>query len=285
MVVFEKSQTRVWTPPGQSVDSSLSRCTHLGIGAHQDDLEFMAFHGIKECYSSPEKWFVGVTCTDGGGSSRTGAYSSYTDEEMKKIRVEEQEAAALVGRFSAMIQLGYPSVEVKGKEKASLATDLVKLLRATRPEVVYTHNPADKHETHLGVLAAVLSAIHQLPREERPQRLLGCEGWRGLDWMLNEDKVLLDVGGHDNLATALNGIFDSQIAGGKRYDLAVMGRRRANATFLDSHSGDDATEVSIAMDLTPLILDEETSVPAFTQRYLDRLVADVATKLARQFGA
>lgn len=257
----------------------------MGIGAHQDDLEFMAFHGIKECFSNPEKWFVGVTCTDGGGSSRTGTYASYTDEEMKLVRVEEQEAAALVGKFSAMVQLGYPSAEVKGAGKAAMATDLVKILQAARPEVIYTHNPADKHETHLGVLAAVLSAVHQIPKEERPRRLLGCEGWRGLDWMLNEDKVLLDVGGHDNLATALNGIFDSQIAGGKRYDLAVMGRRRANATFLDSHSGDDAQEVVLAMDLTPLINDETTSVLDFTLAYLERLRGDIVEKLSRQFGA
>jgi hypothetical protein len=28
----------------------------------------------------------------------------------------------------------------------------------------------------------------------------------------------MDVSGRDNLAAALNGVFDSQIAGGKRYD-------------------------------------------------------------------
>ncbi len=285
MVVFEKSQSRVWLPPGEVLESSLSRCTHLGIGAHQDDLEFMAFHGIKECFASAEKWFVGVTCTDGGGSSRTGPYKDFTDEQMKQVRVEEQEKAAALGEFSAMLQLGYPSAEIKGEGKAALATDLVKVLRATRPEIVYTHNPADKHETHLAVLEGVLSAIHQLPREERPQRLLGCEGWRGLDWMLDSDKVLLDVGGLDDLAKGLNALFDSQIAGGKRYDLAVMGRRRANATFLDSHSGDSAQEVSLAMDLTPLILDETTSIVDFTRPFIERFAADVTTKLSRQFGA
>ena len=35
---------------------------------------------------------------------------------------------------------------------------------------------------------------------------------------------------------ALIGVFDSQIAGGKRHDLAVLGRRRANATYNASHA-------------------------------------------------
>jgi len=39
----------------------------------------------------------------------------------------------------------------------------------------------------------------------------------------------------ENLQFALLGVFESQIAGGKRYDLALMGRRRANATYFESH--------------------------------------------------
>jgi hypothetical protein len=46
--------------------------THLGIGAHQDDLEFMAFHGILALTTVTDRWFGGVTITDGRGSSRAG---------------------------------------------------------------------------------------------------------------------------------------------------------------------------------------------------------------------
>ncbi|MFP4541109.1 MAG: hypothetical protein ACLFR7_05730, partial [Opitutales bacterium] len=79
-----------------------------------------------------------------------------------------------------------------------------------------------------------------LPPEERPERVLGCEVWRGLDWMPDDEKVPLDVSGNLELAQQLNGVFDSQIVGGKRYDLATIGRRRANATFLESHHADAA---------------------------------------------
>ena len=61
----------------------------------------------------------------------------------------------------------------------------------------------------------------------------------------------MDVSGHDHLAAAMNGVFDSQIAGGKRYDLATLGRRAANATFFESHATDTATQLIFGMDLTP----------------------------------
>ncbi len=61
--------------------------------------------------------------------------------------------------------------------------------------------------------------------------MYGCEVWRDLDWLNDDEKVLLDCSQHQNIARALSSVFDSQIIGGKRYDLAVEGRRAANATF------------------------------------------------------
>ncbi len=271
----------IFIPDGLAREDALARVTHLGIGAHQDDLEFMAFHGIVSCYHHQNnQWFGGVTCTNGAGSSRKGEYAHYTDEEMCQIRLGEQRAAAVVGRYAAMLQLDYPSSIVKSPTDSRLVEDLREILNATKPEFVYTHNFADKHDTHIGVAAAVLEAIRALPAASRPSSLLGCEVWRGLDWMCDNEKVLLDVSGHDNLAAALNGIFDSQIAGGKRYDLATMGRRSANATFLDSHAGDEASQVAFAMDLTPLIADEKLDPVAFTLAAIDRFRDDVRIRLS-----
>ena len=68
----------------------------------------------------------------------------------------------------------------------------------------------------------------------------------------------------------LIGAFDSQIAGGKRYDLAAAGRKRANATFLDSHAVDRATAVEYAMDLTPLVRDPTLDVTRWTLQLVER---------------
>ncbi len=273
----------IYVPSGEPGEVALPRVTHLGIGAHQDDLEFMAFHGIEACYRQEEKWFGGITCTNGAGSSRTGLYRDYSDTEMCEVRRREQEQAAMVGEYAAMIQLDYASSSMKDTSNPSPGEDLQAILEATRPEVIYTHNLADKHATHIAVTAAVLKALRALPPETRPQQVLGCEVWRGLDWMLDTDKTLLDVSKRPNLAAAIGGIFDSQIAGGKRYDLAVQGRRLANATFFDSHSSDDAEQLWFAMDLTPLVNDPELDPVEFTTAFIRRFEEDVRNSLRNYF--
>ena len=279
---FQFPTADLFIPDGRPAADALARVTHLGIGAHQDDLEFMAFHGIVECFHSEKEWFGGVTCTDGGGSARTGVYADYTDERMKAVRREEQRKAAIVGRYGVMIQLDYPSGVARNPADARLRSDLRAILAATRPRVVYTHNPADRHDTHIAVVVPVLQAIRDLPRAERPAAVHGCEVWRDLDWLGDVEKIAHDVSGHDSLAAALNGIFDSQIAGGKRYDIAVLGRRRANATFFDSHATDRSDALAFAMDLTPLAHDDSLDIVGYVTAAIERFKSDVAAKLKKR---
>ena len=274
----------IFVPDGRPAAAALNRVTHLGIGAHQDDLEFMAFHGILECFGHEKKWFGGVTCTNGAGSSRTGKYKDFTDAEMMAVRRQEQNAAAVAGKYAVMIQLDHPSSAVKNATDTALQKDLLKILKASRPEVVYTHNPADKHDTHIGVTVAALQTMRRLPRSQRPRKVIGCEVWRDLDWMDDSAKVVMDVSGHTHLAAALNGVFDSQIAGGKRYDLATIGRRAANATFFDSHSTDAATQIIFGMDLTPLVQDESRDIVQFVSEQIERFSNDVQARLNQRLG-
>lgn len=274
----------IFVPDDVALDIACKRITHLGVGAHQDDLEFMAFHGIAECFESDDEWFGGVTCTNGGGSSRTGKYADFTDEQMMKTRREEQKQAAVVGRYSAMWQLDYPSSVAKDAADSRLKEDLHSILKATQPKVVYTHNPADKHDTHIAVVVPVIQAIRELPQAERPAKVYGCEMWRDLDWLPDADKIVLDVSGHDDLAVALNGLFDSQIAGGKRYDLGVVGRRRANATFFQSHGSDKSDAVIFAMDLTPLVKDDTLDIESYTSGFIAKFQTDVSSKLGKRIG-
>jgi len=281
---FHNSTAELFIPDGLAGPEALSRVTHLGIGAHQDDIEFMAFHGILACYQNDAQWFGGVTCTDGAGSARTGPYAQFSDEQMRSVRRKEQNLAAQIGRYGAMIQLDYPSSAVRDPHGTALRDDLIEVLRATRPRVVYTHNPADKHDTHVGVAVAVIQAMRALPAEQRPEAVYGCEGWRNLDWMPDAEKVVHDVGLHDNLAAALSGVFDSQIIGGKRYDLGVMGRRRANATFFESHAADRAEAVAFAMDLAPLVRDESLDIADYVNGLIGRFRDEVIAKLRHRLG-
>ena len=276
---FAYKNAELYVPDGVAAEEALKRTTHLGIGAHQDDLEIMAFHGVLECFGRSDRWFTGVTCTNGAGSPRSGLYAKYTDEEMQKVRRTEQNKAAAVGQYSAMIQLDYPSAVVKNPADAHLKEDLLQILKATRPEFVYTHNPADKHDTHVAILGSVIPALRALPPDQRPSRVYGCETWRDLDWLPDTDKVLLDVSGRDHLAAAVLAVFDSQIAGGKRYDLAAMARRTANATFFQSHATDTTTQLTFAMDLTPLVANPGLEVAAYVDGLIEKFKAETRAKL------
>lgn len=262
---------------------AFSRTTHLGIGAHQDDLEFMAFEGILACYDRTDRWFGGVIMTDGRSSSRKGPYAGWSDDQIAAERVKEQHAAARIGQYSFIAQLGYLSKEVRGADQTDPVDDLVAVLEAARPEIVYLHNPADKHDTHVACFARCIEALRRLPKSSRPAKVLGCEVWRALDWMVDSEKVAMPVSARPELAQALNEVFATQIVGGKRYDLAVLARRAANATFHDAHASDTETALQWAMDLTPLIQDDTLDVTAFTLGFLERLQQDVAARLRRAY--
>jgi LmbE family N-acetylglucosaminyl deacetylase len=279
---FHNSTADIFIPDGAPVDTAFRRITHLGIGAHQDDLEFMAFHGILACYQNDAQWFGGVTCTNGSGSARTGPYAQCSDAGMMAVRRREQNAAATLGQYSVMIQLDHASSHVKNPTDTSLRKDLKTILSAARPQFVYTHNLADKHDTHLAVAIAALQAMRELPPDQRPPTVWGCEVWRGLDWLPDAEKVPMDVSGRPHLAAALNGLFDSQIAGGKRYDLATTGRRAANATFFESHATDEANQLIFGMNLSPLVQDESRDIMDYVCDSIERFKLEVLNKLAKR---
>ena len=241
----------------------------------------MAATPILDCFQQKEKWFTGVVVTDGRGSPRNGLYEHYSDDEMRLVRFKEQRKAAYVGEFAAQILLDIPSKVVKDSSRTEPVDDMLAILRATKPQFVYTHNLADKHDTHVAVALRVIEALRKLDPAERPERVVGCEVWRALDWMVDADKVTMDLSDHENLQLALLGVFDSQIAGGKRYDLASMGRRRANATYFESHGVDHTTGLSYGMDLTLLMNDVSLEPAAFVGGFMQRFVNDVQERVGR----
>lgn len=277
---FHNSGTDVFIPDGAEPEAALARTTHLCIAAHQDDIEIMAYHGILECFGRRDRGFTGVVITNGAGSSRSGTYAGYTDEEMQKVRQLEQRKAAYVGEYACQVQLGYSSAQVKNPRETSVVEDLTKLLRIARPEIVYLHNFADKHDTHVAVALRSIAALRAVGDEVRPLKVYGCEVWRDLDWLPDSDKQALPVSARSNVAAALVGVFDSQVTGGKRYDLATAGRRLAHATYYESHRTDEESALTFAMDLTPLVDDPKLPVRNYVLGFIDRFRADVEKRLS-----
>jgi LmbE family N-acetylglucosaminyl deacetylase len=281
---FHHSTADLFVPDGLEPTAALARTTHLCIAAHQDDIEIMAYHGVAECFGLKDKWFTGVVVTNGAGSPRSGIYGEYSDQEMQKVRLLEQRKAAYVGEYACQIQLAFGSSEVKDPKSATVVSDIEQIVRATRPEVVYLHNLADKHDTHVAVAMRSIRALRAVRDEAMPTRVYGCEVWRDLDWLADDDKQILPVSARANIAASLVGVFDSQVTGGKRYDLATAGRRLAHATYYASHGTDQESALSFAMDLTPLVADPTLDIAEYVLGYVDRFREDVVKRMKAASG-
>jgi len=249
---------------------------YLCICAHQDDCEIMAIHGILKGYYSKKYSFALVETTDGGGSARSGKFKDYTDEEMKKVRIKEQQAASEIGKYNSLYMLNYSSKEVKDRYNQDIVDDYVRIIKELRPQVIYTHSILDKHPTHIGVVLKVIKALRSLPKEEQPKLFYGCEVWRGLDWISDDRKIGFDVSRNERLQKKILDVFESQIAGGKAYTKASIGRRYQNATYFQSHSVDSFKMISYGIDLRPLLKNPNLSVKDFALTFVDDLRNEIS---------
>lgn len=262
-------------PKSEVIDGKKQVYTDLVISAHQDDIEIMCPQGIIKGYQNDNFGLVAVVATNGSGSPRTGKFASMTDQQMMLVRRQEQIDAARIGDYARLILLNLTSGEIKDQSNTLPTDDIEQIILHHRPQTMYIHNLADKHPTHIGTALRCIQAIRRLPKELRPSKLYGCEVWRGLDWLNDDEKVVFDVSGHDGLLWDVLQVFESQIAGGKRYDLATAGRRSANATYSQSHGVDISTQAAYAMDLTALIQDDSISPKEFVLAAIDRFKQSV----------
>lgn len=278
---FHCQQATVFAPGGGELQQALAATTHLGVGAHPDDLEFMAWHPILACLGHRGFRFSGVIASDGRASPRAGLYADLSDDEMVEVRLKEQHHAATTGEYAVIVNLMHreDSDELKTASEA-LVQDFKTVLLATRPQHVFTHNLADSHPHHTAVALALVKALREL--EFMPETFYGGEVWRGLDWLSVADKVTFDVSAHQNLTNALMGVYDSQITGGKRYDLATAGRKRSNATYHNPLATDRSTHLEYAMDLLPLLREPELDPVQYVGALIEGFRDEVQQRLRRQ---
>ena len=60
-----------------------------------------------------------------------------------------------------------------------------------------------------------------------------------------------------------------------------MGRRRANATFFESHATDKADQLLFAIDLSPLAQDDSIDLIEYTCGFIKRFEADVRARVGK----
>ena len=264
----------IYTPSTQHVGDKKI----LAIAAHQDDIELMAYGGIYKTIADSSYSFTAVVCSDGRNSPRLGKFAKYTDEMMMACRRQEQISAAEIGKYEKLYLLNYTSEQCRQMDN-ELIDDLVKIILEVKPDIVMTHNPMDKHPTHLGVVVHVLKALFKILNQFVPKEILGCEVWRDLDWVDDDEKIVIDCGNDPQLQYDLLNVFASQVVGGKSYDKAGVGRRYANATFFASHECDDYQMINYAIDLKPLIENDKLSLEEYCLGYINRFKQSVSDAL------
>jgi len=269
---------RIFCPAGGAPLEALRATRQLGVVAHADDLEIAAIKGILDAYDAPTPSFTGVVVCDGAGAARQGG-SPAAVNEVRREREREQERAAELGRYAAVVFLAHPSASVRSGEPA-VGVDLTQVLAETSADVVYTHSPLDAHDTHVAVVMELLEVLRRLPLERRPARVVGCEVWRDLDWLPEPHRVALDVGAQRELQGELLRAFSSQV-GGKRYDLAALGRRQAHATFRHADRPDETAGVVFGVDLAPLLVPEAPSVEQFVLDLIETFKLDAGARVRR----
>lgn len=105
----------------------------LAIGAHPDDVEYYAGGTLLKL--ARENSVILSIVTDGGFNGDA------------VIRKREQEKSAKLMKVSEVIYLNYPDLglEVNGK---MLRTDLLKLVLKTRPDILFSFDPANQFHPH-----------------------------------------------------------------------------------------------------------------------------------------
>src|ERR1700681_1886502 len=112
----------------------------------------------------------------------------------------------------------------RSAKETAVREHLEEIVPATTPDVVYLHTLANKHDTHVAVALRSIAALRAVRREVHPKQVYGCEVWRDLDWLVDEDKQVLPGSERSNIAAALVGVFDSQGGGGERRCFVSGGR-------------------------------------------------------------
>jgi LmbE family N-acetylglucosaminyl deacetylase len=242
-----------YVPSGEPLDQALGRVTDVCVVAHADDIEFGLLHAVVECQERADRRLLGVVASDGSGCPRGPRFAACSREEMIELRWKEQQEAARIGHYAAVIGLRLPSAQLRdSRERPAVTAAIAGILRrCPRMTTAHTHG-VDRHDTHRAVLRRVLDAIHLLSPGERPRRLYGAAIWGGLEAAPRRLVVQFDVTQAEPLIERLVRVYKSQ-NDAKNYVEAVLGRLRQNAVFRDPHAVDDAALVALALDMTELI--------------------------------
>lgn len=114
----------------------------LVISAHPDDAEF-GVGGTVARWVREGRTVVYAVCTNGDKGTTDRAVKT---EELAKLRMEEQQAAAALLGVREVVFMGYPDQSLE--DTPGFRKDIVRLIRIYRPGIVVTSDPYRRYIWH-----------------------------------------------------------------------------------------------------------------------------------------
>jgi len=148
--------------------SSIDHKIILAVGAHQDDIDFIASGSIAK-WAKDGSVIYYLLCTNGNKGSDD---PKMTPAKLAKIRRQEQQNAAKILGVRRVFFLDHNDGELKPSLR--LKKEIVKVIRQIRPTLVVTMDPSARysinrgyinHPDHIAAAEATLSAVFPLARD------------------------------------------------------------------------------------------------------------------------
>lgn len=170
-------------------DSSMKPTTYeplkpaivLGVGAHPDDLDFMA-GGTLAAFAAQGAQVHYLILTDGSSGSSDPSADSV---ELMRVRKAEQDAAAAATGAASSLFLDY--TDGKLEITMELKKDIIRAIRKLKPDVLITFDPSMlydaprgfiNHPDHRAAAQAALDAVFPLARDHMSFPELVEEGFQ-----------------------------------------------------------------------------------------------------------
>ncbi|GAC1333524.1 MAG: PIG-L family deacetylase [Candidatus Dormibacteria bacterium] len=180
------------------------------VHAHPDDAEFGCFGTLAKMVADGVDCTI-VVVTNGNA----GGEGDRSHEDLAKVRVEEQAAAARVIGVERIINLGYEDGYVT--PSLELRKDITRVIRQHQPDLVICPNAVrnysfigGNHPDHLAVGEATLAAIY--PTARNPMAFPELLRDEGLDkWVVNWVYVIGATLEKPNLYVDISAVMDSKV--------------------------------------------------------------------------
>lgn len=169
------------------------------------DIERLGSDGIIDSLYNPNKSFVGVVTMAPTNIKNGGLYSLYNPEDMISVRLTEQQKAANLGSYNSTYILNHKNTD----EDEDIIDDYVNLIKAYKPETIYTYSPFEKDLNKVRILKLVITAISRIVDNYHPNLVLGVSLDNNINFISNEKLVKLGINKKLNFVNSILSVYDS----------------------------------------------------------------------------